>query len=345
VENYFNNLDVIIIATIKDVAKLANVSVSAVSKAFNSYNEISEPTKERIFAAAKELEYIPNKSAVDLSRGKRPYLGLIVNDLNSNAVCDEYIFRLLSGTHERANELGQEIIIFTAPQIKKLNKSYVDFCKHHTLVGAIVHGLDADDPYLTALLESPIPCVLIDIQKTGDSTAFVTTNNFEASKEVVDLFVLKGHKSICHIAGGATSFVTEERKNGFLQAAESHNIASENIFVIQGDFREETAYLNTKELLKAKKDITAIFAASDIMALGASRAINELGFKIGKDIALVGFDGFKAMEYTSPPIATVFQDFHAMGRIAVDTLLKIYRNQDFNPRNYVPHAIFHRGSV
>jgi DNA-binding LacI/PurR family transcriptional regulator len=333
------------VATIKDVAKHAGVSVSAVSKTFNNYNEISEETKAKIFLAAKELDYIPNKSAVELSRGRKPYLGLIVRDLNTNNTCDEYIFRLLSGTHERACEIGQELIVFTTPQIKQMKQSYVDFCKHHSLMGAIVHGIEKEDPYLEALLESAIPCVLIDIERDGPSTAFVTTDNEKASEEVVDLLVAKGHKKICHILGHPNSEVTKQRERGFLNAARRHMLNEDEVYIVPGDFVEEVAYANTKKTLQVHRDITAIYASSDLMALGALRAVKEEGLTAGKDIALVGFDGLKALEYTTPPLATVFQDFHAMGRLAVDTLFAISKGQEFTGRNFVAHTLLHRGSL
>jgi len=115
------------VITIKDVAKLAEVNISTVSKVFNNYGGISDATKERIFKAAKELGYIPSKSAAELSRGVQPYLGLIINNLNTNSAKDEYIFRIVSGVQERSSELEMDLTLFTTTQIKKKDYSYVDF--------------------------------------------------------------------------------------------------------------------------------------------------------------------------------------------------------------------------
>jgi DNA-binding LacI/PurR family transcriptional regulator len=330
-------------ATIKDVAMKAQVSVSAVSKAYNNYNEIPAATKERIFAAAKELDYIPSKAAMQLSRGDFPYIGLIVKELATHTTQDEHTFRLLGGVHTRASETGHDLVLYTTEQIKKQKLSYVDFCRHHSLLGAIIHGLDMDDPYLEALLGSRIPCVLIDIELEGPNTAFISTDNVNAASEVVDLLCAKGHTRLCHILGGETADVTKHRKNGVLQAAEKNKIPAP--LMLAGDFREAVAYESLKKALIKHRGITAIFAASDLMALGASRAIYEAGLVPGRDISLVGFDGLKALEYTQPPIATVFQDFHAMGRLAVDTLLRISGGKRFNTKNYVPHEILTRNTL
>ncbi|MCL2286236.1 MAG: LacI family transcriptional regulator [Firmicutes bacterium] len=331
--------------TIKDVAKLAEVNISTVSKVFNNYGGISDATKERIFKAAKELGYIPSKSAAELSRGVQPYLGLIINNLNTNSAKDEYIFRIVSGVQERSSELEMDLTLFTTTQIKKKDYSYVDFCKHHRLLGAIVHGLDINDPYLTELLESPLPCVLIDIEHESSTAAFISTDNVQAAKDVVRLMHSKGIRKLCHILGSPNADVTMRRKEGFLKAVGCLGLAPEDVIIISGEFNEHTAYVNMKKTLEAHRDIQGVFASSDLMALGAMRAIKEAGLKIGKDIALVGFDGLTALEYTSPSIATVRQDFHNMGRMAVDTLISISKGEKFKGRNYVPYELLERESV
>jgi len=331
--------------TIKDVAKLAEVNISTVSKVFNGYSGISDATKEKIFKAAEELGYIPSKSAVELSRGIQPYLGLIVNNLNTNSAKDEYIFRIVSGVQERTSELDMDLTLFTTTQIKKKDYSYVDFCKHHRLLGAIVHGLDMSDPYLAQLLESPLPCVLIDIEHESQTAAFISTDNVQASEDVVQLLYNKGARKICHILGTPNADVTLRRKEGFLKAAARLGLSQEDILIIPGEFNEHLAYVNMKKTLENHKDIQGVFASSDLMALGAMRAIREMGLTLGKDIALVGFDGLAALEYTSPAIATVQQDFHSMGRIAVDTMVSIAKGDNFSARNYVPYHLLERESV
>jgi len=331
--------------TIKDVARLAEVNISTVSKAFNNYNGISEATKEKIFKAAGDLGYIPSKSAVELSRGVQPYLGLIVNNLNTHSAKDEYIFRIVSGVQERTSELDMDLTLFTTTQIKKKAYNYVDFCKYHRLLGAIVHGLDINDPYLAELLESPLPCVLIDIEHQNPRAGFISTDNVKAAEEVVQLMYKKGRRKLCHILGTPDADVTKHRKEGFLKAASRLGYPIENIIIIPGEFNEDMAYKNMKKTLESHRDIQGVFASSDLMALGAMRAINESGLRIGEDIALVGFDGLAALEYTSPSIATVRQDFHNMGRIAVDTLIAISKDEAFKAMNYVPYELLERESV
>jgi len=329
---------------IKDVAKLAGVNISTVSKAFNNYKGISEATKERIFTAAKTLGYIPSKSAVELSRGAQPYLGLIINNLNTNSAKDEYIFRIVSGVQERSSELDMDLTLFTATQIKMKDYNYVNFCKRHRLMGVIVHGLDMNDPDLDDLVKSSLPCVLIDMEHESATTAFISTDNTQAAEDVVHLMYNKGARKLCHIMGNLNADVTQRRKEGFLNATRRLDI-EQNAIIIPGEFNEHLAYINLKKTLEVHSDIQGVFASSDLMALGAMRAIKEAGLILGKDIALVGFDGLTALEYTSPSIATVRQNFHSMGSMAVDTLIRISKGKSFQSRNYVPYDLLERESV
>lgn len=328
--------------TIKDVAHLANVNISTVSKVFNHYQGISQATKDKVFAAAKDLGYIPSKTATELSKGVQPYLGLILNNLSTNSAKDEYIFRIVSGVQERASELNMDLTLFTASQIKKQEYTYVDFCKRHRLLGTVVHGLPMADPYLAQLLESNLPCVLIDIAHESSTTATISTNNIKAAEDAVALMHQAGRRKVCHILGTPGADVTQARERGYHQAATRLGLTP---LVISGEFNEHVAYENTKTLLAAHPDLDGIFASSDLMALGAMRAINEAGRVIGGDISLIGFDGLTTLEYTRPPITTIKQDFHEMGRIAVDTLLAIAGGEDFAGVNYVPYHVMHGGSV
>ena len=328
-------------ATIKDVAKKAGVGVSTVSKAYNNYSDVSASTKAKIIAAAKELNYMPNKSAVELSQGQRKYIGVIVKE----TLQGEFHMRLIMGVHGRTEQHGYEMVMYTTEHIKSKKLSYVEFCRFHSLVGAIVSGLDKDDPYLQELTKSKTPCVLIDIEDYGENTAFVATDNKKASYAVFELLYQHGHRHICHLTGGMYADVSHVRKDAFAKAASDYGVPSANLIYVDCDFDEALAYQNTQKILEQHPELTAIYAASDTMALGAMRAIQAHGYNIGEDFALIGFDGISILEYTSPPIATVEQNLVKMGEIAFDTLLKIYNGQRFEQSNYVGFTLKKRKSI
>ncbi|MCL2608499.1 MAG: LacI family transcriptional regulator [Treponema sp.] len=332
-------------SNIKDVAERAGVSISTVSKVLNNYREIPEATRNRVFRAVKGLGYVPNKSARELSSGSRQYVGLIVSSLNSWSARDEHTLRILSGVHEKCSEEGYDLVLYTTEQIKSRNMSFVDFCRYNSLCGTIVHGLDAGDSRLGELLESPIPCVLIDTECDGANTAFVTTDNFRAASAVADLFARNGGGKICHVTGSPAAGITARRRAGFLSGAKNGGIPEEDIIETPGLFNMDVAYWNIRETIARNGDLTAVFASSDLMALGVFRALKELGLAVGKNFSLVGFDGLTALEYTDPPIASVIQDFYGMGRLAVETLLKISCGEPFEQKNFVDFKLEERKSI
>lgn len=332
-------------ATIKDVAKLAGVSVATVSKVYNNYSEIPQTTKDKVFQAAKSLDYIPNKNAVMLSKKDKYYIGLIVSNLYYSCSTDEYLFKILSGVNMGVEERDYELLIFTTENIKKTGMTYVQFCQYHNLIGAIIHGLRVDDPMLKELSNSSIPCVLIDIHLNGMNTATITVDNHKASQDIFELLYNNGHRHFCHILGPTTAEVANVRKDGFLASAESHMVPLENLALIDGDFNVQTSYEHTKQLLKSTSSITAFFASSDLMALGTLKALHEHDLQVGKDVTLIGFDGLSTLEYTSPAIGTVSQNFIEMGKKSVEVLEKIFHKRPYEKITYVPYKILPRESL
>lgn len=309
---------------IKDVAKAAKVSVGTVSRAFNGYQDIKEETRDRILSIAKEMNYVPNKSAVDLVRGTKPTIGLVLHKLGEQNIFDEFGLRIISGVYNRARAFGYDINFFTIDAIKEQNLSFNDFLRYHNLVGTIIHGLDLEDPYLDSLASSNEPTVLIDKTiSASKKMGTVTTDNFVACYDVARRLVSLGHTKILFIAGSDKAEVSKIRENGFYSYFTDSNVETKDIKLIRCDFNEWQTYGIVHELFSVNQEYTAIFASSDLMALGAYRALSDLGYKIGDDISIIGFDGLSAMRYTRPALSTVEQDFYKMGESSVDLLLKL----------------------
>ncbi len=309
-------------ATIKDVAKLANTSVATVSKTFNGYTEITPATKERIFEAAKKLNYVPNKHAVELSGRSSQYIGFIMQDLSFDLSSYEFNFKILSGLSKQCNTNNKELLIFTLADIKSKNMSISNFCKYHNLSGAVVHGLQVNDNTLDDIASSNIPILLVDMNLQDDKTCSISSCNYLAGSEVFNLLYRKGHRNIVYITGSDEAEISHLREKGFL-AASSQLGSNCSLYKLQANFNEYQSYIKTKDFLSQNKDVTALFAFSDFMAIGASRAIKELGYTIGKDFSLIGFDGSEITNYTTPKIATVKQDFEQIGEQAIKTIISM----------------------
>lgn len=333
-------------ATIKDVAIASGTSTSTVSKVFNRYSEIPDETRKRVLAAAEQLDYIPRKNAVELSSKNPPkYIGLIMNNISYKYANDEYKFKLLCGINKRVEILGFELLLFSEYNITQFNSSYLNFCKYHNLYGAIFHGFQGDEEHLISLKNSEFPAIFIDRFLDNPDFVTVTIDTYNACSEVFSLLTKNNHSHICQILGSEEAEVSLLRKEAFKQAAINNNFNLENLYYIKGEFNEHLTYERTKELLKNNNKITAIFANSDLMALGAFKAITELGYTIGQNFTLIGFDGLSTLSYTTPTIATVNQNFELMGELAVDTLLRVSTKKNTKSTYFNKYNIVQRQSI
>ena len=172
--------------TIKDVAKKAGVSISVVSKAFNNYIDVSEKTRQRIFDIAKELNYTPNVVAKNLSSKKQMTIGLISSGVLNNNEKDNNAFDIFKGVYTAVEESQFELSIYLIDSLRQKQKSYAQYCRERNIGGAILQGIRTDDPYYKELIDTNIPCVIVDImtEMNNGLIGSVSIDNAKASKEI-----------------------------------------------------------------------------------------------------------------------------------------------------------------
>lgn len=335
--------------TIRDVAKKAGVSVAIVSKALNDYPDVSPKTKQRILEIAKEMNYSPNIVAKNLSSKKQKTIGLITSGfLNTEGKDDSNVFDLFKGVYTAAEENQYEFAIYLTDTIKQKQKSYAKFCQERNIGGAVLMGIRVDDPYFTELLDTKIPCVLVDIyvEEARKHIGSVSTNNVDASYEMTTYLLDKNHRNIAVMAGSKAAYVNERRLMGVEKAFREYGLDLQESNILYGNFSEEEAYSLSKEYLEHVEEMpTAFICFSDLMAYGVMKAVKEKGLKIPDDISVTGFDGLPINEFTNPPLTTVNQDFYEIGRQAALLLQELIENKDVDRRRYVPHQIVERESV
>lgn len=298
-------------ATIKDVAKAAGVSIGIVSKAFNNYPDISDKTRKRILEVAAEMNYTPNVIAKNLSSKKRLTIGMITSGfLDMNGKDNYNAFNLFKGAYSAVEDNQYELAYFFTDTNRQKQKSYTQFCRERNIGGAILQGISVNDPYFQDLVDTKIPCVLIDISTNSNNGLIsnVSTNNFEASRDIANYLIERNHRDIAVIAGKVETVVNSQRIEGVLAAFQSNKLELKEEDVLYADFSEELAYERTKEYLKQKVP-TAFLCFSDLMAFGVMKAVKEAGLRIPEDISITGFDGLIITEYTQPLLTTVKQDF------------------------------------
>ena len=331
--------------TIKDIAKIANISVTTVSRALNDFDDVNINTKHKIQQIAKDLGYFPNRSAQSLAKSQSQTLVIILSGLLRDGGKDNIVYRTLAGMYQYAETVNYEVNLFTTSSAHQKEKSYFNFCREHNIGGAILQGIRLDDLYLEEIVNSSMPCVLIDIDMQGHNVCGVSINNKQASEDAVAHLIKANHRNIGMIAGIKEAYVSIEREKGYICALSKVGIPYRSEWVVPGNFLEDEAYKQVTAILRRYPEITALFCASDMMAIGAYRAIKDLGKKVPEDISIVGFDNIPFSEHISPSLTTIDQDFFLMGHEAAKELLAMIEGKSEEKKIVMTHKLLDRGSV
>ncbi|MED1201821.1 LacI family DNA-binding transcriptional regulator [Heyndrickxia acidicola] len=332
-------------ATIKDIAKRAGVSVTTVSRALNGYSDVNEQTRKKIMAVAKELNYSPNTLARGLVMNKSNTLGLLVSGMSKESVKDNFTYLVLAGINQYAGETDYDIVLFSTNSTKQREKTYSQLCRERRVDGAIIQGIRTDDPYLHEVIESDIPCVLIDISVESDTVGYVTTDNIMGAKKAVQHLVELGHRDIAMINGHDFAFVSQKRLEGYKLGLKIAGIPFRSDWVVKGFFEEAEAEKAAWNLLENHPEITAIFCASDLMAFGAMSAAKKRGLRVPEDLSIVGYDDILLASYSNPPLTTIAQDVSRLGYHASKLLVEMLEGRAESHNVILDTALVNRSST
>lgn len=331
--------------TIKDIAKAAQVSVTTVSRALNGYDDVNEGTRKKIKAVAERLGYSPNMAARSLVSKKTKTIGLLLSNVTRASSKDNIAFEVLCGMNDRAGELDYDLVLFSTTPQKQKTRSYKSLCQERGVDGVIIMGIRLDDPYLEEIVSSDIPCVLIDIPLQGPNVGYVTSDNVNGAFMAVRYLLECGHRHIGMINGHAQADVSSLRLKGYVEALASYGVAFDETFVMDGSFSEEGGKEAMYRLLSFHTETTAVFCASDLMALGAIQAVKGLGRGVPEHISIVGFDNIDITGYISPPITTIHQHKYETGYQAAQLLVDLLEGRNVSHQIVLNTELVKRESV
>lgn len=302
--------------SIKDVAKQAGVAISTVSKVLNGYPNVSEETKKKVNQAVEELNFVPNSVAAALSSKQSGRVALLLNLGNVAQAVDEIYMQYIAGTIGRAVELNLDVItIFDSMLKNKSLEEVVRYLRSQSITGLIIFGMSKDDRVLQRLIDAQIfKIVTVDAPLVNACSSAVWIDQAAAQYDVAKKTVSENTgKRILYLAGKKNGYVTAERLKGMQRLAEEEGLT---LFVRNGEFSESQARNLTLRYAK-KKDI--VVCASDLMAIGAMRALMDM------DIfrPVCGFDGITLMGYAGKQMNTVKQDFRRIASEAVEELKRL----------------------
>lgn len=307
------------VVSIKDIAEIAEVSHSTVSRALHHSPLVNGETGDRIRQLAVQMGYRPSAIGRSLVTRKTWTIGVVVT-----TIADPFIAEVVSGIEEKANDCGYSVFLANSNADPEREMKVVHSFHERRVDGILVTASRVGAIYVPMLSEMNVPIVLINNQHPSDFAHSVVIDNVTASRKAVEHLVKLGHKRIAYIGDRYGYQSDTERFAGYRQALEYADVSFLPELVVHGDGKAESAGPAIERLFEAATSPTAIFCYNDMTALGALRALRRRGLKVPDDVSLVGFDDLFIASYTQPLLTTVRQPHRQMGLMAMEMLLKLF---------------------
>ncbi|MNM92865.1 HTH-type transcriptional repressor PurR [compost metagenome] len=307
---------------------MAGVSVSTVSKIINNYSDISEETKTKVLEIMKQTGYVPSNSAKTLATKKSNLIGVIFAGKLNIDFTHPFFVEVLNSFKKQMGFLGYDLLFFSNEKSHAIDGDYLARCRHFQVDGCIIITGQQLEPSISELDHSDIPCIGVDIQLTGKSSGYIMSENYKMSFKVVEHFYLQGYRELGYIGSTSESDISNMRKNGYIEAIESFGLTVNEKWFVNGDnFFETSGYEAMKKIISSGTLPQAIFCASDLLAIGAMRALKEHHLSVPEDIGIIGCDDIEACKYTTPTLTTIRQNKDKIGRLAASLLYDLINNQ------------------
>jgi len=306
--------------TIHEVAKHSGVSIATVSRVLNGSPRVREDTRRRVLEHADKLGYVPNAAARTLVRQRSQLIGVVLDTGTGLPNLQHPFFHeVLVGLNESVGEHDYDLLLLSNREHAVLERAL----RHQVDGLAILSGVPPGDRRLQRLLDAGTPTVAVHLPVSGPRAAHITSDNAEGARLAVRHLYERGHERIATIAGPPDHYSTEERLAGYLDGLAAVGLKSRKRWIEPGDFYTRSGIVAAHKLLRLATPPTAIFAASDLMAVGALRAARDAGLRVPEDIAIVGFDDVPVASLVDPQLTTIRQDKLGLGHAAGDTLLSL----------------------
>lgn len=326
--------------TIQDVASMAGVSVATVSRVLNNSMSVSEKTREKVLEAIKKLNYQPNLLGRNLRRTETKMILVLLPN-----IANPFYARIVKGIEDIAHKNGYNIMLCNTDSDRNREKVYLELLKNRLADGLIFMASELSRDELEKI-GSEFPVVQCCEYREGAGISHVSIDNITASYKAVKHLIGLGHNRIGMITCRNNFVSTIHRETGYKKALEEAGISFDQRLLEYGDYGFKSGLRAAVQLLSLDDRPTAIFAISDIMAVGAARAAKERGFSIPEDVAVVGFDNISFSSMYDPAITTISQPKYDLGCIAMQLLLKQISNDAKEPGEIVlEHELVIRSST
>ncbi|RDI36890.1 LacI family DNA-binding transcriptional regulator [Falsibacillus pallidus] len=329
-------------ATIKDVAKHANVSIATVSRIINKKPGFSPETEQKVLDSIQALGYQPNALARGLINKDTQTIGVLFP-----AVSNMFASEVLSGIEEYANEMGSSVIVCNTAEDGERTLKYLQVLSEKRVDGIIIVSEYIKEEYYKALSEMKIPKVLVSSISFEYPIPYVKVDDRHASFSAVNYLIGKGHRKIAMIAGNSTDPIAGvPRIEGYMAALRANGIEPSNDMIIHCDgFGHKDGVQAMKDIMDRDMDITAVFASSDELAVGAMSHAIRHGIRVPDDLSVMGYDDTKLAEMMIPSLTTVAQPLYEMGLMAATMLFDMKSSGAVIESRIMNHKIMERETV
>lgn len=304
-------------ATIREVARKADVSVATVSRVLNGSDSVRPATREHVLETAQALQYTPNETARSLSQKQTRTVGVLLPDMHG-----QFFAQVIQGIEEQAQAQNYHVLV---------SSSHSEEEEARTMIRAMLGRVDglvimwpkSRVPFLSETIPKGLPTILLNAPAVEGASFALNFDNRRGARDVVRHLIEHGHRRIAMLAGASENHDARERLAGYRSALEEADLAADDDYVIGGDFTRESGYEAARRVLALSPSPTALFAANDSMAIGALRGLQEEDVRVPDDLALAGFDDIPTARFMMPGLTTAHVPMRRLGERAFEHLLAV----------------------
>ena len=336
-------------ATIREIAKLANTSIGTVSNYLNEPSLVAESTRKRIEEAIEFFDYHPKAAARSLKSRFTHRIGLVPlissEDNRSENPGDNAFLELLAGINTAAAENDYDILLSGATNRPDEMKTYQRLIGAGHVDGLIIQGIQSEDERLLFLKKKKFPFVAFGQSDLPMQYAYVDVDGGQGIVQAITHLKSLGHNRIAYITPSKSLMCTRQRWDGFITGMTQNELQINDEFILEGDFSEKSGYENTKTLLNLKTPPTAILTSNDVCAFGVMRCMKEMNLTPGKDVSVIGFDNVSLSQHWQPQLTTIAQPFRKIGFLLMESLLDMIHGREQFPHKLVQPDLIIREST
>jgi DNA-binding LacI/PurR family transcriptional regulator len=313
--------------TIRDVAKIANVSIATVSLALSGDPRVNVKTKKLVEEVALKLKYIPNEIGRSLSKKRTETIAFIIPNTSHHVFSHPYFSQLLEGINEVLDNCNYNLLLSTTPSVTNEATAYDKILKNRRVDGIILSSASVKDKNILRMVESGFPVVYLGRWHHEDVLT-VERDDLNGAYMATEHLIRIGRKKIVHISGPLDHQEGIDRLEGYKKALADHKILFDPALIIEKDFSRQAGYDAATELADRNITYDAVFAGNDLMAIGAMRYYKENKIAVPEDVAMVGFDDIEMATVVSPMLTTIHQPMRQIGRAAAEKLIAFLNNRE-----------------